>query len=221
MSCSSAFRVSTLISPNRYSIDSASSFAQISDFLHVIRKARSLDETPTTLCTAENTPFPFLLLGNKCDLPNRQVSAQEGLSFARNSGGLFFEASALSRANIDSAFTSLITSVVRSKAAREAYVRSHPNDRDCVGFNGNVGVLDKMEAAAQAAQSSASSGRKVGLADEEEMTLAEARERQRRERGGKGVGLDRRHSKSIGGLGIPVDKYQKEEKTGGCGCLIA
>lgn len=200
-------------------------------------------ENPTALCTPENTPFPFLLLGNKCDMPERRVvSAQEGLSFARTgelgvrlplanqlkcprtAGGAFFECSALSRANIDASFTSLIRSIARSNAAKEIYRRNHPNDRDCDNFSGNIGMLDKAEAsAAAAATQSSSSGRKVGLAEEEELTLAEARERQRKERGRKGVALDKKNSRSIGGMGMSSEAYLKEQerKQKGCGCIVS
>lgn len=199
-----------------YSIDSAESFELVPDFLHVIRKVKHTQENPTPAPTPENTPFPFLLLGNKCDLPpnRRVVSAQKGLTFARGAGGLFNETSALNGVNVQSSFESLVRGIARSKAARAAYLKANPKDKDCDGFNANLGVLDKLEAAA------ASSGRAIsGLEDEEELSLEAARERQRSQRGKRNdLAMDRRRSKSIGGLGRDPSTYGEKQK--GCGCVV-
>lgn len=55
-----------------------------------VRKVRSPDDVPSRALTPQNTPFAFLLVGNKCDLPptSRTVTAQQGLGFARQGGGL-------------------------------------------------------------------------------------------------------------------------------------
>lgn len=200
-----------------YSIDSAESFELIPDFLHVIRKVKHSQDNPTPAPTPENTPFPFLLLGNKCDLPpnRRVVSAQAGLTFARGAGGLFYETSALNGVNVHSSFESLVRAIARSKAARAAYIKSHPKDKDCDGFNGNVGVLDKLEAAAKETSARTISG----LEDEEELSLEAARARQRSQRGKRSdLAMDRRRSKSIGGLGRDPSTYEEKQK--GCGCVV-
>lgn len=85
-----------------YAIDSPTSFELLSTFLHTIRKVKSPDEAPTEDNTPENTPFPFIILGNKCDKrEERVITSQQGLAFARACGGLFFECSAKERVNID------------------------------------------------------------------------------------------------------------------------
>ena len=45
-----------------------------------------------------------MLIGNKCDLPERQVSKEEGEAFAKANGLLFLETSARDATNIDNAF---------------------------------------------------------------------------------------------------------------------
>ena len=87
---------------NSYAIDSPGSFELLPSFLHTIRKVKSPDEAPTQDDTPENTPFTFLICGNKCDLrEERVITSQQGLAFARAAGGLFYECSAKERVNID------------------------------------------------------------------------------------------------------------------------
>jgi hypothetical protein len=108
-----------------------------------IRKVKSEHEEPTEEPTPANTPFPFIVLGNKCDLPpsTRVVSAQEGLLYTRSLGGLFNECSAKLRVNIDSSFSSIVLATARSKAAHEAWLRKRGGGDE--GFNGNVEILRK------------------------------------------------------------------------------
>lgn len=153
------------------------------------------------------------------------MTAATGLHFARSAGGLFFEVSALSRANIDSAFASLVRAIVRCKTARVAYARAHPKDQELAGFNANVGELDRLAAVAKEKEGGAGRTVGVGMDEEQEISLAEARERQRSQRAGKkggagGLEMDRRRSMSIGGLGRDPHGYGKEEKSG-CGCVLS
>ena len=52
-----------------------------------------------------------MLLGNKCDLPNKEVTFQMGLDFAKSKGFGFMEVSAKSEIGIKSAFISLMTNI--------------------------------------------------------------------------------------------------------------
>lgn len=56
-----------------------------------------------------------MLLGNKCDLPNKVVTSQMGQDFAKSNGFGFMEVSAKSDIGIKSAFTSLATNIYQSK----------------------------------------------------------------------------------------------------------
>jgi len=51
------------------------------------------------------------LVANKCDLPERAVSTEEGAAFAKRHGLLFFEASAKTGQGVNEAFTSVARDV--------------------------------------------------------------------------------------------------------------
>ena len=58
----------------------------------------------------ENSPFPFLVLGNKVDVPNRDVSEEAARSWcSRNWDIPYFETSAKDSTNVDLAFKSAVT----------------------------------------------------------------------------------------------------------------
>ena len=48
--------------------------------------------------------FNFLLVGNKCDLDDRQVSSEEGSEVADEFGGIFIETSAKESINVNESF---------------------------------------------------------------------------------------------------------------------
>ncbi|KAL8278875.1 hypothetical protein RQP46_008746 [Phenoliferia psychrophenolica] len=110
-----------------YAIDSQDSFDLLPMFMHTIRKVKSPDENPTQDNTPENTPFPFMIIGNKCDVPpsTRQISASTALSFSRSAGGLFFETSAKLRVNIDAAFASIVRATAKSTEDQSAPEEQH------------------------------------------------------------------------------------------------
>ncbi|GAA96661.1 uncharacterized protein L969DRAFT_20008 [Mixia osmundae IAM 14324] len=104
-----------------YDVASAASLDRLSFFLDKIRRVKCLeDRRPTSANTPENNPFTFVLMGNKCDLPTtqRQVTASQGMAFARAGGGLFTETSAKTNVNVQNAFDSLIRAVIRARQAQ-------------------------------------------------------------------------------------------------------
>ena len=52
-----------------------------------------------------------MLIGNKVDLPNREVTSEMGLEYAKSQGWGFLEVSAKTDINISAAFKSLITNI--------------------------------------------------------------------------------------------------------------
>ncbi|GAA6034006.1 hypothetical protein JCM8097_000646 [Rhodosporidiobolus ruineniae] len=193
-----------------YSIDSQTSFDQLPDFLHIIRKVRSPDDIPSTALTPENTPFPFLLVGNKCDLPpqNRQIRAQQGLSLARQAGGLFSEVSAKNRVNVSSSLTSLLRSTIRVRSLHAAHVRARRGVDDGL-FNQSIALLDAPPPTPLSPRGSMS------------LQYEEKRHGERRKKNPDLV-LDRRRSQSVGGLGRdPSTLHGKEGHGKGCGCVVS
>jgi small GTP-binding protein len=54
----------------------------------------------------------ILLVGNKCDLPNREVSYDEGQNYANNNNFMFIETSALNGDGINDMFNTLIKNIL-------------------------------------------------------------------------------------------------------------
>lgn len=58
----------------------------------------------------EGSPFPFIILGNKVDMPNREVSDDVARSWCAKQGNLpYFETSAKDSINVELAFTSAVS----------------------------------------------------------------------------------------------------------------
>ena len=64
----------------------------------------------------DNTTVPLVVVGNKIDLPNRQVSTQEGLDQAHVFGAAYVETSAKTRQNIDLVFEELVRLMRKNEA---------------------------------------------------------------------------------------------------------
>ncbi|SCV71833.1 BQ2448_4527 [Microbotryum intermedium] len=175
-----------------YSIDSQSSLELIPTFLHIIRQVKSPLDDPTNQDTPQNTPFPFMILGNKCDKPSneRVVSAQTAMAYARSAGGLFTECSAKMGVNVDSAFQSIVRSTARAKLAREDWLRTHRGDDR--NFSGNVAMMDRPAV-------------RVEVSDEKRPPRKK----------NPNLGLDRNASMSYG-AGLADGNGKK----GGCGCVV-
>lgn len=86
-----------------------------------------------------------MLLGNKCDLPNKVVTFQMGQEFARENGFGFMEVSAKSDIGIKAAFTSLVTNIYQTKAQTPILPGTTP-----VADDRGVSVMLKREPAASA-----------------------------------------------------------------------
>eukprot|EP01105_Mastigella_eilhardi_P003116 TRINITY_DN13963_c0_g1_i4.p1 TRINITY_DN13963_c0_g1~~TRINITY_DN13963_c0_g1_i4.p1 ORF type:complete len:215 (+),score=42.55 TRINITY_DN13963_c0_g1_i4:2-646(+) len=79
-----------------YSITSKASFLDIPSLRQQIYRARDVDY---------DVPIPVILCGNKCDLESeRQVATNEGQDLAKSWNQTFFETSALTRLNVETAF---------------------------------------------------------------------------------------------------------------------
>ena len=65
----------------------------------------------------------IILVGNKCDLDERQVSLEEGQNLAREFGILFYEASAYKDININESFESLVGEIISKKAPEDTNLK--------------------------------------------------------------------------------------------------
>ncbi|GAA5931802.1 hypothetical protein JCM3775_000046 [Rhodotorula graminis] len=188
-----------------YSIDSADSFELLPDFLHVLRKAKSPHDNPSAVLSPENAPAaPFLVLGNKCDKPSaeRVVTAQEGLAFARQAGGLFFETSAKSRVNVEPAFHALVRATAQAKRGE---------GRRGTGAAGLLGTLSP--------RSSAVGGVRYGQ-DEKKAGSGPGFPRAPTRPRDPSLAMDRRRSLSVGGLGRDPSTLH-DDRSKGCGCTVS
>jgi small GTP-binding protein len=57
----------------------------------------------------------IILVGNKCDMDERQVSTEEGQSLSKEFGILFYETSAYKDININESFESLVNEIITKK----------------------------------------------------------------------------------------------------------
>ena len=52
---------------------------------------------------------PIVLVGNKCDIPEREITREQGQKLAETFGVPYFESSAKERLNVDESFHELVT----------------------------------------------------------------------------------------------------------------
>ncbi|XP_075262286.1 ras-related protein Rab-18-B-like [Convolutriloba macropyga] len=109
-----------------YDVSSRSSFDQLGTWL------RELDMYST------HSNVVKMLVGNKTDKPDREVSREEGLDYAKKHSMLFIEASAKTREGVQYAFEELVDKIIQTPGLWEAdenYRRSQT--RNGVQLNGN------------------------------------------------------------------------------------
>lgn len=89
-----------------YDITSRSSFEALPQ---LVKRIQELKEN-----TSAAPPLRIVVVGNKRDLePSRQVSIQDGMTYAASLGAPFFETSAKEGTNVEESFTLLIRECVR------------------------------------------------------------------------------------------------------------
>jgi small GTP-binding protein len=87
-----------------YDITDRNSFEKIRDWIKQIQE------------NTQKEQIGIVLLGNKCDLEDRQVSYEEGESLAKEYGLLFWETSAYKDKNISESFEGLTSLIISKKA---------------------------------------------------------------------------------------------------------
>ncbi len=90
-----------------YSIDSEGSFQEIKKIKRRIDRIKNFGQVYA------------ILIGNKCDLPNRKIETEKGRELANELGMLFLEASAKTGMNCEEAFVTLVKEIRKKEAPTE------------------------------------------------------------------------------------------------------
>lgn len=84
-----------------------------------------------------------MVVGNKIDVDNREVSREEGMHFARRHQTLFIEASAKTKDGVQGAFEELVQKIIQTPDLWESYAvgsnfqvgnKDHPTQHTCSGY---------------------------------------------------------------------------------------
>jgi Ras-related protein Rab-8A len=78
-------------------------------------------------CFTKKESIAIVLIGNKCDVDNREVSTEEGQSLANEFSLKYFETSALNNTNIEEAFSHLTQDILRLKDFKDSIITDVPN----------------------------------------------------------------------------------------------
>ena len=82
-----------------FSLISKPTFNEINSFVELIKRVKDADKVPCVLA------------GNKCDLPNREVTAEEAKAYAQQHEFPYFETSAKERVNVDEVYYQLVREI--------------------------------------------------------------------------------------------------------------
>jgi small GTP-binding protein len=89
-----------------YDVTKLESFNKVTEWIAEVRRF-----VPTV---------PLIVVGNKCDLEDRQVSTEDGKQLAEKQGLIFLETSAKTNLNIETAFQELSKKLIESDLAKPA-----------------------------------------------------------------------------------------------------
>ena len=80
----------------------------------------SISEWINNIYEIKDHNFPFILIGNKCDLEDqREVSKEEGLETAEKYKTSYFETSAIEGINVEEAIDELVNKIIKIKEEEE------------------------------------------------------------------------------------------------------
>jgi len=201
-----------------YDVGSADSFEFLSSAQHIVRKSIAKKHglpPPRPENTPESNPFVFAVIANKADTPaaDRQVPVSDGATFARAGGGIFRETSARTSADEpadESGGPSGAVEALLRALARARNFRRQPGKQ----FSPNIAVLDQLSAEIHGGLETPTIRLSEGAYEASEKSDKDARHRKK---ASKDLRMDRRASRSIGGLGRdPVAFVDGTEKKRCC-----
>eukprot|EP01089_Gocevia_fonbrunei_P014144 TRINITY_DN3808_c0_g1_i2.p1 TRINITY_DN3808_c0_g1~~TRINITY_DN3808_c0_g1_i2.p1 ORF type:complete len:131 (-),score=24.14 TRINITY_DN3808_c0_g1_i2:26-418(-) len=89
-----------------YSVTSRVSFEDIDAFVNTLLRVKDVDKTP------------LVLVGNKCDCADREVSREEGERFAKSLGAKFLESSAKKKVNVKEIYTVMVKEILLERKSK-------------------------------------------------------------------------------------------------------
>lgn len=84
-----------------FAVDNKKSFEDVATYRSQILRVKDADD------------IPMLLVGNKVDLPRREVETKDGMEYAKAHNMPYIETSAKTRQGVDDAFYSLVREIKR------------------------------------------------------------------------------------------------------------
>ena len=99
-----------------FAVDSRCSFEKIRETREQIIRVK------------DSNSFPLVIVGNKCDLPNRTVSKEEAIKLAEEWGASYFDVSAKNCINVHESFSTLMKKIVLS---RQPITKKQKKNRNC------------------------------------------------------------------------------------------
>jgi small GTP-binding protein len=104
-----------------YDVTSRDSFNKVAEWISEVRR-----QVPNVL---------LIIVGNKCDQKGREVSTEEGETFARKEGLIFSETSAKANTNIEAPFREMAKKLIESGGCKPVDAKAlvlqkvHPSDK--------------------------------------------------------------------------------------------
>jgi GTPase SAR1 family protein len=91
--------------------------------------------------TPQKEQIAIVLIGNKCDVDNREVTKEEGELLSKEYGLKYFETSALNNLNIEETFNHLSAEIIRLKDFKEIGISS-PQEQGTIDISKNKDKKD-------------------------------------------------------------------------------
>jgi Ras-related protein Rab-8A len=113
-----------------YDVSDRTSYEKVRDWMKQIQSA------------TEENKISVILVGNKCDVSNREVTKEEGEELGQEYGLRYFETSAMNNHNIEETFIQLSKDIISIKDSRRESISLESKNKN-VNLNDNKMNFDK------------------------------------------------------------------------------